>query len=213
MKHLIILGVLVTGTAMASTLAFESNSTANDPDQWNSMGSNILIPPNPIWATNLGPWISFIDSGAGGVVLPNAPPGMSPTATFYDEIDILGVPTYGTISVAADDTTSIYVNGDLVSTGSQVQLTYCSAVNGCLLSSEGTYNITPYLIQGDNVISFGVRQQDAETFGLSFAGGVSYNGPISPPPSPAAELNPLIMIGIALPLLFVGKRRLRASRV
>jgi hypothetical protein len=200
------MAMIVMG-AQGASITLVSNSTANDPNQFNSVGPNVVITPNVAWETNLGPWISFAQTGQNGIVVPNSPLSGPPTATYYDDFTIPGTASAATITVGADDTTSFSVNGTLLASPNPNELVNCTQTIGCLSNTEETFNILPYLSIGQNVITLGEYQLFGDSSGVTYSGTVTYTP--SPTPTPTPETGTGILFGSGLLLVSIGAHRRR----
>jgi hypothetical protein len=113
------------------------------------------------------------NSGSATQNITSLPNGTN--AIFSQTFDLSGTITAATVSVLADDTTSVVVNGvtvDAAALGGSYPT--CSSVQiGCLTNTEGTLNIAPYLVDGSNTISFDVYQENGSSYGLDYAGSVT----------------------------------------
>ncbi len=107
---LMLLVLLATFPVQAATIGFASGDGLNEYNLHNLViGSNVLINPNPVWATIPGAqWVSYADTGTPGTVSPpNATIPGAPTASFFE---VLPLGTYYlTLNILADDTASVYL--------------------------------------------------------------------------------------------------------
>ncbi len=196
--------------AHASTITLDSSaaSTSN-----NSSQATIDIEPNPAWASAL-PNSSWVSNGLTGnpsqpgyVVYPNGT-----TVTFSESFDLTGPVTAATLTVLADDTTSVILNGQTIFAATSLPEsgypTCSSQPIGCLSSTEGTFGaaqLDAYLKTGENTIQFGVVQKALVSFGLDYAGSITTASQV---PEPAS----LGLIGAGLTLIGLGKRLLLTRR-
>ena len=180
-------GCFLTAKADSTPLGSSASNTSN-----NSGSATQNISLNPAWASALAGsnWISYADTGnpsdPGFVVVPNGT-----SVTFTQTFDLTGTITSATLSVLADDTTSVIVNGTTIF-AANLGGSYptCSSVEiGCLVTTEGTFNIAPYLVDGMNTISFDVYQEAGSSYGLD------YDGVITTTPEPGVLL--LLSSGLA----------------
>jgi hypothetical protein len=127
--------------------------------------------PNPAWAAPLSgsDWISYGSTGDHTDPGYFSPPG-------------------GSLEVLADDSTSVILNGHKLIAADTKPGAKCSkAPIECLVATEGIFTfaqLAPYLVDGNNTLSFGVEQVAGSSFGLDFAGHVD-DGP-TPEPATAA---------------------------
>jgi hypothetical protein len=178
MKRLAMVALAII--ASGSFLTASADSTAIDSSATNTTNNSGFatqnISSNPAWATALAGsnWVSFANtgnpSGAGFLVLPNGT-----NAVFSQTFNLSGTITSATISVLADDTSSLVVNGTTVYVANLGgSYPTCSSVQiGCLTATEGTFNIAPYLVDGSNTISFDVYQEAGSSYGLDYAGTIT----------------------------------------
>jgi hypothetical protein len=183
---------------LVSSAATTTNSSANP---------TLNIDPNPLWAPALtgSSWISNAITGnpndTGFVVEPNGT-----TVTFSESFN-LNAPVIGaSLSILADDTTSVVLNGTTVFTAANPPtFPLCSPQPiGCLTTTEATLSfaqLDPYFKLGNNTLSFGVVQRNGVSFGLDYAGTVT----TMPEPGSLA----LIGTGLVAFALFLRHQRAR----
>lgn len=186
-------------------ISLASVGSAADSGQFNSTGDTIAIAPNAAWATALpgSSWVSFGSTGdtsaPGFFVVPNGT-----VISFFDVFTVAGVATGGTLSVMADDSAAVLLNGvSLMAEATSVGNTYstCSDFGiGCV--SPVTIDLPASLLQtGVNTLEFQVAQRDGSSFGLDYSGSVADPLPVSEPGSG-------LQLGMGfLILAFVGYRR------
>lgn len=164
-------------------------------------GSSYNVPTNGIWHAPVdgSNWVSNNpnDYPNGGSFVPNGT--YTFTSTFFDATP--GTSS-GTITVLADDTTSVYLNGTLIVLSSPPMPTgNCdNTVPDCLAPS--TFNLSGF-IAGTNVLTFAVSQNFGNAMGIDFSAIVN----TTPIPEPGS----LMLLGTGL----IGSagmffRRLRA---
>jgi hypothetical protein len=200
---------LLTTMADASTVYIASNalSTSNnsgDPTVDLTGG----VPPNPAWAPALfaSDWISYGPTGSASDPGYFAPANGT-DVTFSTQFFLSGVITGGVVRVLADDTTSVTLNGHLIVTGDMTPGAACAAGPiGCLTSTEGILTfaeLEPYLVDGENTLSFGVVQVAGSSYGLDFDGVFHTTSDPAPTPEPAT----LGFMGAGLMILAAVRKR------
>ncbi len=142
--------------------------------------------PNSAWAAPLAGsrWISYGPTGdhddPGYFTVPNGN-----VVVFITQFILAGPITGGNLTVLADDSTSVILNGHLLIAAFTHPGSRCSDVPaGCLVSTEAKFtfaDLSPYLVDGVNSFSFGVAQVNGSSFGLDFSGKVID----APTPEPA----------------------------
>jgi hypothetical protein len=175
---------------LASTVNSGSTSTFN-------------ISPGTVWHSAIGnsSWVSF--NAATGptstLVVPNGDYIYNTTFNLASAGDI------GTLSVLADDTVSIFLNGTLIlqsagPMGPNNSYAMCSDVGpNCI--TPLTFNFTG-LTAGLNTLTFDVKQVNGVDEGLDFSGSI-----VSPMPEPL----PLVLLGTGLIVLVGLSRRYIAT--
>ncbi len=162
------------GTASAAP-----GGVANTSVTYGATGTTYNIPTGGVWSGPLSnsSWVSFN---------PNTYPGGSLQATD-------GVYTYqttftgtgfssGSISVLADDTTSIYLNGFLIASAAATDpATHCTvSTPNCITSSLFALPGSDF-VDGLNTLTFDVNQDFHYATGLDFSGNVQAG--VTPEPS------------------------------
>jgi hypothetical protein len=137
------------------------------------------------------------------------------TVTFSHLFDLPAVASNGSLSVRADDTASVRLNGVLLFAGSNTPGDACSATPiGCLVSTTGVLafsDLQAHLVPGGNVLSFAVRQSNGEAFGLTYSGSITYRESDDfSTPEPSSYL--LSATGLMIGALVWRRVRGRASR-
>jgi hypothetical protein len=164
--------------AKASVVYFDSSAltTANNSG-FGTVDLTGPANPNPLWAPALpdSDWISYGPTGdpadAGYFT-----PSDGTVVTFITLFDVTGVISDATLTVLADDSTSVILNGHTLFAANLTPGSFCApAAIGCTLSTEEVFTmaeLAPYLVNGANELSFGVVQMGANSFGLDFAGNL-----------------------------------------
>jgi hypothetical protein len=133
--------------------------------------------PNPSWGEELpgSEWISYGPTGDH-----DDPGFFSPAdgtvVLFTTEFVLSGTITGASLTVMADDSTSVVLNGHTLLTANTKRGSTCSKKPiGCVESTEGVFTFSSlglYMVDGTNILSFGVVQVHGSSFGLDFAGSV-----------------------------------------
>jgi hypothetical protein len=190
----------VAASAFGATVALNS-SAAETTNNTNSPTINIDL--NPAWAPamNGSSWVSNVHSGN-----PSDPGYVSPPngtdVIFTDTFTINGTPTSGSVTVRADDTAAVFLNGvNIAPFANTTNNTYyrCSDYPiGCSSANTATISLTAQLHPGVNVLSFSVEQLHEVSFGLDYSGTVTYT------PSTTATPEPATFALLGLPLIALG---------
>lgn len=157
-------------------------SVVNSSVTYGASGATYDISPNGVWAGPLSnsSWVSFnpgtspTSSGNPTYVAPNGTYTYSTTFTATDA-------TSGSITVLADDTTDILLNGNIVASAGSGQAAHCTVtVPNCLepvtFALDGSY-----FVDGLNTLTFNVDQDWHNGTGLDFTGSVQTG--VTPEPS------------------------------
>jgi hypothetical protein len=206
-KSIFALGLSVASSCFGGTITFASNpaETLN-----NSSTPTIAIAPNPEWGAAFAGtyWVSNVNSGN-----PSAPGYVSPangtSVTFTDTFSINGTPILGSLIVMADDTTSVTLNGVLLTAAAPSTNNYytvCSDFTiGCSAQTTGAFNLLNNLHSGTNTVSFTVVQLAGNSFGLDYSGIVasSSSSSVSSVPEPGT----LALVGLPLALFGIMRTR------
>jgi len=183
------------GVGNSATTYDPLNSTVNSGST-----STFDISPGTVWHSAIGnsSWVSFnaATGPTSSLVVPNGDYIYHTTfnLTSADVSDI------GTLSVLADDTVSIFLNGTLIlqsagPMGPNNSYAMCSDVGpNCI--TPLTFNFTGFTA-GLNTLTFDVKQVNGADEGLDFSGSVS---------SIVPEPVPLVLLGTGL-LVLVGLSR------
>ncbi len=195
-----------TYSLTAAPIYFSSNSTAADSSETNSIGSNVIIQKNSGWANPIAgsQWVSYANTGD-----PNSANFVSPAngtvVKFYQNFTLASVdPTKdGTISLYADDSSSVILNGiTLLSEASSTNNHYSTCSDTKPNCTVLDTILLPYqdLKVGVNTLEFDVAQRAGSSFGLDYSGSVG-----------APEPGTWAMMVTGVLLVAVGTRRYSGS--
>lgn len=197
---LVVLLVAAALSAHADTVIIASQGTAADPLEWNAIGANVCIPPVGVWAPPPAGtcWVSYAQTGAGGM---SPGPGM---VSFVQWFFLPYSTNTGSVTVFADDTAGVWLNGVLMFPANMTQDNACAAGPiGCTMNPfEGGIINLAGLGAGWNVLQFDVWQTGGDGYGVLYYGQVE-----SVVPEPAS----LLLMGTGL-LALAGVARKRLHR-
>jgi hypothetical protein len=206
MRRNIAIIILAAGLAPGATITLLSGISAGESN--NITGTNFVLPMlEPAWVSDRpdgASWISFENTGwqlIGGVgsavtVLPNAAAG-DPNAIFYQTFtDSAGTLLTGSVSVWADDSAAVYLDGVMLLAANYSQAsTNCAPADGVSCANSGMtvdFSTTP----GTHVLSFDVYQTGGWTYGLMYDGSITDNTSAPEPESYILLGGGLIALGI-----------------
>ena len=214
LSYLSFLAISLAPASRGTTLQLVSSAATTTN---NSGNATVDITKNPAWASPLAgsSWVSTASTGnpsaPGYVVFPNGTNILFAQSFFLD-----GLVDSASLSVLADDTASVFVNGTQIfaaSTGPS-NISCAGTAIGCLVSTTKTFgkaDLTPYLnIGAANTIQFRVFQIAGSSFGLDYAGQIttlSGSDQITATPEPGT----LALLGIAFGGLAVWRLGLSKS--
>ena len=213
MKTLIYLSFLTISLAPTSKgtiiqLASSAATTTNT-----SGSATVNIAKNPAWASPFtgSSWVSTASTGnpsaPGYVVFPNG------TKVLFAQSFLLdGIVTSASLSVLADDTAVVFVNGTQIFAASigPSNIACAGTAIGCLVSTIKTFDtadLSLYLNAGaQNTIQFQVFQIAGSSFGLDYAGQItteSSTSNLAATPEPGT----LALLSFALGGLAIWRRK------
>lgn len=162
-----------------------NNNTGTTSTSGGSYGIDVYdVSPNnasnqPVWASPVGnsSWVSYAGAGpAGPTVVANGTYWFN--TSFTDTNPTATNDSTGFLYVMADDTTGVYLNGNLVQMAappmsSSNPYTDCSNVGVTCTMPTLVYLPSSDFVYGTNTLSFDVMQVNLVSFGLDFDGQVS----------------------------------------
>jgi len=206
-----ILLLFVLTACEADTIVLNSGISAGGSNS--GTGASVLITPHPVWAPSDAKWISYDNTGYQGIVVPSSME--SPAASFYQDFYMTADTNraVGDITVWADDTASVFLDGVLLFSRSLNLGSGCTADGiGCL---PGHGVELAFDILGDfgskHTLQFDVFQQWGGPFGLMYSGTIELSDPpVSETPEPASF--GVIAAMLAGGAMVVRKRNASASK-
>lgn len=208
MKSVACLLALGAAALQAGTVTFLSGASSGCTSlnydltgQCNDMTyDNVTITPAGVYGTDLGgaEWISYENTGKGGITLANSTGVDDPTADFYLSF-AGGMGVTVSITVWADDTAAVYLNGTEVSgTPDLTQSLADCAASGITCTGPGTTFTDLSAPDGTNTFEFEVYQTGGGLFGLMYDATADY---------PAPEPGSYLLLGSGLIALAMLRKR------
>ncbi len=209
----IALVVIAAGLAHGNSFSLLSGVSAGET---NSVTTNnvVLMNDEPNWTApqDGAQWISFENTGYSAIApgyavneLPNATGESDPNAIFYQTFTDTYSPLTLSITVWADDTAVLFLDGVQESANanfSQVAGTPC-APTGITCNGAGSTFVFDDLAAGTHTIQIDVYQAGGGTYGVMYDGTVTDSGPL------LAEPGSYILLGFGL----IALSLLRLKRV
>ena len=194
-----ILALTLFGVTAQASVVYLDSSAATTTNNSSQSTVDLLgaLHPNSAWGAPLpgSDWISYGPTGDPTDPGFFIPPDNGAPVTFTTTFILTGAITAATLTVMADATTSVVLNGHPL-------LTFNGPI-GYLASTEGVFSfnsLSLFLVDGSNTLSFGVLEANHSFFGLDFAGSVTDTAPT---PEPAT----FAILGAGLLTLATLRRR------
>jgi hypothetical protein len=184
MKSSIGLILLAAGLSHGGTILLQSGVSAGEYNNFNMEGNYVLTSLHPDWAPDQdgASWVSYENTGFSAtapdyavIALPNSTGENDPNAIFYqtftDTTSVLSL----TITVWADDTAVLFLDGQQISANanfSQSSSAYC-APTGISCSGAGTTFTIDDIAPGSHTLQFDVYQTGGGTYGVMYSGEVT----------------------------------------
>lgn len=166
----VVLLILTVATAGADTITILSEGTFIDPGEWNNVnGFNVPIVPVAAWQPPFGgaSWISFANTGNGGMVVPNGT-----ITTFFQSFVLPYAQNTGGVWIWADDTSTVWLDGvQLMAWAPGPNWPACDGVIGCTPQSGWFLNLNG-IGAGAHMLQFDVIQMAGDGYGLLYSGSV-----------------------------------------
>lgn len=180
--------VLSASFAAASTINIGSYaSTASNPagfgnsatyffnPQSNTVQDTYTIGTGNVWTSPIGSstWVSFNQNSYPGGSY-TAPNGSYIYGTAFNEVLPTGFSSTGTLTVMADDTTSVYLNNHLVLAAAPADpAAHCTNAAPNCITPATIYLPSIDFVNGQNILAFVVNQDFSDATGLDFQGSIT----------------------------------------
>jgi hypothetical protein len=226
-----ILGVsLCLGLSVAQATIIDINSGPGIGSN-NISGENFAIAVDPSWQPNEGGvWVSFRDDTGGrnpGFVVPSVLSeintanlvGQTPSAIFFQPFTLPGSVNVGSVSIWADDTARILVDGVERFSANGEQSIHCAGPNpiGCAPGGGQSISLSG-LGAGSHTLAIEAYQRQGGPFGVLYQSSVDSTGPGGSSDSPGSggsstpEPGTYALLGSGLiALLGLARQRIRRA--
>jgi PEP-CTERM motif len=227
LQYLVFLGVvgflsISVAPVEATPITLESGATTGTTLDAAGTLPAIDITPHPNWDPNAPQWVSDT-ANTGDLTDPNFVVRPSGVASFYHSFSLAaGEPllSSASLTVWADDTTNVILNGTEIFAASTGPFPLCSQVPiGCLDSTRqvfGSAELAPLLnLEGGNLLEFQVLQSlRLVSFGLAYTGSINTLPPAAPPPPDPNEVPEpatVLLVGVGVCITALRRNRSRAQ--
>jgi hypothetical protein len=198
---------------LGSTITFVSGGDPKGLSQWNSVNgpkvANVVLTPEPAWQEPIGlaRWISFTDSGVGGVFLSNSGVfgalGANPTASFFITFDLPNFINTGGMTVWGDDTAAVVLVDNPASpqvlfagNSGPAGLHCASGPISCGPGSGGFVDLSG-LSAGSHTLRIDAWQLGGQTFGVMYTARIE-SVTVPEPGTATCLLGALALIGFSV---------------
>jgi hypothetical protein len=159
-----------SANADSVSVSILSQGTIADPSEYNNgTGDNVLLTAYPgVWQgpTMGANWISYADTGMGG-------PADNTMVKFFQPFFLPYSTNTGSITVWADDTAAVYLDGVLKYPANYVAGSACAdGPIGCITANGGVIDLTG-ISGGSHELRFDTYQLHGDGYGLLYAGSVT----------------------------------------
>ncbi len=173
---------------LGSTVTFVSGGDPTGLTQWNNvMGPgvpNVVIAPENAWqpAIDGAQWVSYTNSGVGGVIAPDAGTFGAldpvPTASFFIQFLLPNAINTGGVTVWADDTAAVYLVDNpalpvlLFAANTGATVDHCApGPISCEPANGGFVNLSG-LSAGTHALRIDAWQLGGQSFGVLYTGSI-----------------------------------------
>ena len=168
--------------------------------------ATVAITPHPSWAPAIGgtEWISIAQTGWPLLTwLPNGT-----VVSFSEVFSLASMPSVATVTFAADDSASLWLNGSLVVAEASMDGNGYSTCSDFAPTCRQytTVDVLPWLLAGSNVIRFDVAQRGGWSYGLNYSVGLMWLDEPLATPEPNYAVGLLAIALAALAGFAIGNR-------